>query len=361
MGHINIEISELSSCRIYYGQGALAEILPFIEIHRNSEPRWFLITDKNTHKKCLPILKSKLPVLTSEYIISPGEKSKNLQNAGLIWKWLLENNAGKGDLLINLGGGVVTDLGGFVASSFKRGIKYINIPTTLIGQADAAIGGKTALNLLESKNQVGGFYHPSAVFIDPVFLETLPKEHFRSGYTEILKCALLSGKEEWKSATETHWEVLHDWSSLTAMAVRLKSSIVEKDPKDQGIRKSLNFGHTLGHAFESLSLKKYPPGLFHGDAVALGMIGELYLSWRINGLCWNDMIEPARFIRSVFPVSPLSMNDYDEIFAFLLRDKKNEAGNILFSLLKGIGEANWDIACEPDIIRKAAEFIFNES
>jgi 3-dehydroquinate synthase len=322
--------------------------------------KFFLLTDRNTHEHCLPLLAGSLPVFESEFILEPGEASKSLEEAEKLWQWLLEHEAHRDDLLINLGGGVVSDLGGFAASAYKRGMVYINIPTTLIGQADAAVGGKTGVNLGGGKNQLGSFHHPVAVFIDPKFLETLPEDQMLSGYAELLKCAFLAGDRHWEKVIKARWEKETDLTGLMRTALEVKISYVKKDLTDQGIRKALNFGHTLGHAFESLTMSKYPPGLLHGEAVALGMIGEAFLSWRVTGLCWSKMTEFTGYLRNNFSRPPFTIEDSEEIIRLMMMDKKNSGGAIRFSLLKDSGDPAWDVECEQQFILKAIEFVVKE-
>jgi 3-dehydroquinate synthase len=301
-----------------------------------------------------------LPAIESEFILEPGEGSKNLQEAEKLWQWLIKHEANRDDLLINLGGGVVSDLGGFAASAYKRGMAYINIPTTLIGMADAAIGGKTGVNFGSGKNQIGSFFHPVAVFIDPKFLETLPEDHLRSGYAELLKCAFLAGDRQWEKVIKSPWSKENDLTVLVRNALDLKAAYVKKDPLDEGLRKALNFGHTMGHAFESLTMSKYPPGLLHGEAVALGMIGEAFLSWRVAGLCWSKMSDFTGYLRKNFSKPSFTIEDTDEMIRLMKMDKKNSGGAIRFSLLKDPGDPAWDVICEEQFIRKAIEFVIKE-
>lgn len=335
-------------------------IRPFLEKNSHTGRKYFLISDVNAHHNCIRIVEGMLPALTGEFILEPGEHCKTLEKAMEIWAWLLNLEAGRDDILINLGGGVVTDLGGFAASAYKRGIEYMNIPTTLIGMADAAVGGKTGVNVKGGKNLVGSFYHPVAVFIDLKFLETLPQEHLRSGFAELFKCALIAGDRHYEHTMKSRWQDGKELRHLVRMALDVKSAYVKRDPEDHGARKALNFGHTLGHAFETLSVKKNPPGLIHGDAIALGMIGEAFLSWRVTGLNWAKMQEFTGFLRKNFPALPFTADDFDEIIYIMNMDKKNRAGNIRFSLLKDTGDPVWDVECEEQHIRKAFDFMLKE-
>jgi len=350
----------LENCHVCLGYGARGELKAFLADHLQKGTRIFLLTDKNTHLCCLPLVRDFLPEGFVEYTIAPGEESKSLREAEAMWRWLDTCNAGRNDLLINLGGGVVSDLGGFVASAFKRGMNYLNIPTSLIAMADAATGGKTAVNLDGVKNQVGSFYFPHGVIIDPVFLQTLPADHIRSGYAEILKSALIAGKEAWQMATKVKWEDVEDWMPLLDMSIRLKTKVVSKDPGEEGYRRVLNFGHTLGHAFESVSKKIYPPGLLHGDAVALGMIAELFISWRKGKLDRADMNRISSHLRKVFPAPPFSIQDKDSILDFILKDKKNRANLLVVVLLKEIGAMEWDSYCDIEVVKQSIDHVIKD-
>jgi 3-dehydroquinate synthase len=300
----------------------------------------FLLADQNTEKHCLPILLHFIPELYDAEIftLKTGESSKNISTLGELWNWLIERNARRGSLVINLGGGVVSDIGGFAAATIKRGIPYINIPTTLIGQADAAIGGKTGINMAGAKNQAGVFHNPEAVFIIPDFLLTLPDRHFKSGFAEIIKCAALSGKSSWTKLHNMSGYSVECLTPLIYDAVRYKSSIVKKDPFDRAERKALNFGHTAGHAIESLFNQHGMTGMLHGEAVASGMIIETFLSGIISGLNEHERDDLISVICKHFDL-PVVLDKYHEVLMNLMNlDKKNDADSINFTLLESIGK-----------------------
>jgi 3-dehydroquinate synthase len=314
----------------------------------------FILTDNNTFRACLPVLKEKIPLLIERpvFSISPGELSKDLSGLASIWTWLMENGAGRNSMLINLGGGVVSDLGGFAAATFNRGMAYINIPTSLIGQVDAAIGGKSALNVNGIKNQAGLFYNPAAVFIMPVFLETLPEAHYKSGLAEIIKCAALAGPESWELLKQDgvldHQQIF----ALIAEAVSFKCRVVAEDPFDNSGRKMLNFGHTVGHALESISHTRGNE-MLHGQAIATGMICEAYLSNKLAGMGDNELKEISSVIKSFFDLQPIGENLFDQLLRTMDYDKKKTPYGIGFSLLKSLGKHS------PGILVNNADIIYS--
>jgi 3-dehydroquinate synthase len=355
-----VEKFDLLSSRIFLGRGAVEHLPEVLDSIKIDGKRYFLLTDENTHDHCLPLLANYLPEDIPEFKLIPGENSKNLENAERIWRWLIECKASRGDVLINLGGGVVSDIGGFVASTFKRGISYINIPTSLMAQVDASIGGKTALNLASAKNQVGSFYQPHAVLVDTMFLESLPQDHIRNGYAEIIKSALLTGQDRWNQTREKRWDVTNEWSALISDTVKMKAMIVARDPNEAGIRNILNFGHTLGHSFEAFSLEAYPPGLLHGDAITYGMIGELFISWRMGHICWSEMVEITSFLRRNFPEPPFNADDKLKLLEIMTHDKKSRFQSIKISTLKKIGEPLWGIDCNEENLIKAIDYVLKD-
>lgn len=304
----------------------------------------YILTDQNTYKYCLPRLKDNLTFLQNcpVFALIPGDESKNLLSLEMIWHWLMENNAGRDSLLVNLGGGVVSDLGGFAAATFKRGMPYINVPTTLIGQADAAIGGKTGINVAGFKNQAGLFSDPSAVFINPAFLETLPDEHFKSGFAEIIKCAALAGNDFWKEVKNYSSGINHQLEALIIRSVDFKCRITSQDPLDRSIRKILNFGHTIGHAIESCFNRPGRKEIFHGEAIAIGMICESILSHELEGLSQDETGRICGLIRARFDLRPLETGDHQELIRFMQQDKKMNNRGIGFTLLKNVGNPVFD-------------------
>ncbi len=316
-----------------------------------------ILVDENTHEYCLPTLLGNLETeIPFEIIeIEAGEEIKTIATATQLWEILSEFETDRKSLLINLGGGVITDLGGFVASTYKRGIKFINIPTTLLGMCDASIGGKTGIDHQYLKNIVGTFAHPEMIFVYPEFLTTLPYEELRSGFAEMLKHGLI--------ADEKHWNDLISIENLTAeniflfieTSTKIKENVVEKDFKEQNIRKTLNFGHTIGHALESLFLAKAKP-ILHGEAVALGMICETYLSFLENLISEEIAVKIINNIRRFYPYQSIENFSIEEILALMMNDKKNSDGNINFALLTNIGESVYDVSVPTEKIINSLHF-----
>jgi 3-dehydroquinate synthase len=305
----------------------------------------FLLTDKNTHKLCLPLVESVPEIRPAKQIISPaGDENKNIQSLSSVWEFLSQNGANRKSLLINLGGGMLTDLGGFAAATFKRGIRFINVPTTLLGAVDAAVGGKTGINFKGLKNEIGAFAPALAVLIDSNFFKTLDHTNLLSGYAEMLKHSLL--RKDAINRVSTLNEILRfdldnpDYSKLNDLlfeSVLVKEQIVKEDPTEQGIRKALNLGHTIGHAFESFSYEINRP-IPHGYAVAWGTVCELYLSLIKLGFDKDILSKVARFVKENYGSFPLNCTQYKRLFELMQHDKKNEDGNINFTLLKAVGE-----------------------
>lgn len=300
----------------------------------------FILTDEHTHRLCLPIL-DEVTGLQQATIMTIGasDTHKTLETLANVWTELSRKGGTRHSLLINLGGGMVTDLGGFAASTFKRGINYINIPTTLLAMVDASVGGKTGINFNGLKNEIGVFAPASSVLIETEFLKTLDPENFFSGYAEMLKHGLISTVEHWAellnfNTSEIDYAAL---KNLVGKSVQIKEDIVEKDPREQGIRKALNLGHTAGHAFESLALAENRPVL-HGYAVAWGVVCELYLSHLKAGFPKDKLRQTIRFIKENYGSFAFDCHKYERLYEFMLHDKKNTSGIINFTLLKEIGD-----------------------
>ncbi len=318
----------------------------------------FILVDSNTHKNCLPLLGEDIVSQAKIIEIPAGDDNKSLQSIADVWTFLSNNGASRKSFLINLGGGMVTDLGGFAASTFKRGMEYINIPTTLLGSVDAAVGGKTGINFNGLKNEIGVINPAESVIINAQFLKTLDKENFLSGYAEMIKHGLISTPEVWKHILEFDLDQVN-YSSLTNLideSVRVKEEIVKIDPTEKGIRKALNFGHTVGHAFESYAMKTGKPKL-HGYAVAWGMIAELYLSYKKTGLDKAILREGVQLIKENYGALPITCKEYDLLYELMTHDKKNESdGRILFSLLGGIGDIKINTNVEKQEIFESLDF-----
>ena len=321
--------------------------------------RIFLLDDTVTHVHCLPLLSAwveerGVQVLTME----AGDVAKNLDTLSSIWQQLTEKGASRHSLLINLGGGVVTDLGGFAAATFKRGIDFINIPTTLLSMVDAAVGGKTGINFAGLKNEIGAFRSAVDVIVDTTFLRTLDNENICSGYAEMLKHALLHNAEMW--ADHLQQDLQHpDYEALGRLvqqSIDVKERIVSQDPHEKGLRKSLNLGHTFGHAFESLALSQGCPVL-HGYAVAWGIVCELYLSAVLLGFPTAHLHQTVRFIRETYGHLSFTCKDYDRLLDYIRHDKKNVGGQTNFTLLAGIGQIRLDCHANRDLICEALDFL----
>lgn len=330
----------------------------------------FLLTDENTKRECLPVLQTITAIQEAILItVGAGDTHKDLEHLSYIWSRLSNEGASRDSLLINLGGGMITDMGGFAGATFKRGIRTINIPTTLMASVDAAVGGKTGINFNGLKNEIGSFYPPLCVFIDNNFLRTLDRNNILSGYAEMIKHSLISSKEIYKSilsfdldqyfslsADDPQLSTLSSQlSTMTAQSVAVKEDIVEKDPLEKGIRKALNFGHTIGHAFESLSFLQQRP-ILHGHAVAAGIICELYLSHRICNFPSEQLSQIVYYIKEHYPPFAYDCKDYDTLYEFMTHDKKNEGGVINFTLLAEIGGVRINQHIKRDKILESLDF-----
>jgi 3-dehydroquinate synthase len=307
-----------------------------------SQSKIVVMVDENTHEYCLEYLITSFDVLQhAEVMLLPaGEENKVMEVCFQVWEAMSEYQIGRKDLVINLGGGVVTDMGGFIASVFKRGVDFINIPTTLLGMVDASVGGKTGIDIGPYKNQLGTVTQPVAVIIDPVFLSTLPEEELLNGYAEILKHALITDKNKFIQLSK-----LEDFHGLVNVelikqSVNIKNEIVLSDPFEKGRRKILNFGHTIGHAIEGYLLLNDP--IPHGLAVAAGMLIESHISYKREILLEDELFMIKEVILSRFPKIEIEKNALKEIIQLCMQDKKNEAKKISCTLLNGIGKPLFD-------------------
>ena len=318
----------------------------------------FIPTDEHTHRLCLPQLQNIRAIQdATEIIIGAEDVHKNLETLASVWQALSEQGATRHSLLINLGGGMVTDLGGFAAATFKRGIAYINIPTTLLSMVDASVGGKTGINFNGLKNEIGVFAPASSVLLETEFLRSLDAHNFFSGYAEMLKHGLISTPEHLAELLSFDTEQI-DYAALKAMvgrSVQVKENIVEQDPKEHGIRKALNLGHTIGHAFESLALAENRPVL-HGYAVAWGIVCELYLSHIKTGFPKEKMRQTIQFIKENYGAFAFNCKQYDRLYELMLHDKKNTAGIINFTLLKEVGDICLNQTADKETIFEVLDF-----
>lgn len=329
------------------------------KLSAHSYDKIFILTDEHTFRLCLPLLQDIVLLKDAEQIvIGPEDVHKNLETLAYVWNQLSNRGATRHSLLINLGGGMVTDLGGFAAATFKRGIACINIPTTLLSMIDAAVGGKTGINFNGLKNEIGSFYPADQVMIDSQFLKTLDMPNLLSGYGEMLKHGLISQPSHWSELLTFDFAHI-DYAllqKLIGQSVQVKEDIVEKDPYEQSIRKALNFGHTIGHAFESFALKTNNPVL-HGYAVAWGMVCELYLSHIRCDFPKEALRTTIQFIKENYGSLYFTCDDYECLYDFMKHDKKNAScGVINFTLLGGIGDIRINQTASQEEIYELLDF-----
>ena len=338
--------------QIYFNESGYLALNDLLENKNYS--KIFILVDSNTNEHCLPsflsLIATDSPVEIVE--IEPGESLKSIVACVELWQLLTEMGADRKSLLLNLGGGVITDLGGFVAATFKRGIDFINVPTTLLAMVDASIGGKTGVDLGHLKNQIGSITAPTMVVIDPVYLHTLPQKEMRSGLAEMLKHGLIADRSYWDKFQQLETLDFDDIDGLIYDSVRIKNSIVMTDMTENGIRKTLNFGHTLGHAIESHFLNSDNP-LLHGEAVAIGMLLESFISMKKHLLPAADFLQIRNTINDIYPPVAISDDDVRQILQLLVHDKKNEYGSVRFCLLHGIGRAVIDQEVDNQLIINA--------
>lgn len=322
----------------------------------------YILTDTKTKQYCLPKLLELNELKNAHMItIAHGDENKNVESAVKIWNYLSENYATRNSLMINVGGGMITDIGGFTAGTFKRGIEYINVSTTLLGAVDAATGGKTGINFLGYKNEIGVFQPAKAVIINVDFFRTLDNENIRSGFAEMVKHAMIHTKKDWNEILNFDLENI-DFEKLKYLLqknIEIKERIVEKDPTEKGIRKALNFGHTIGHAIESLSYKKQKP-ILHGYAVAFGLVCETYLSHIKLGFPKEEFLKLKYFIKENYGEYNCGCDAYDELIELMKHDKKNASKNeINFTLLSDVGEIKINQTATKEEIFEAIDIINN--
>jgi 3-dehydroquinate synthase len=324
-----------------------------------TDKKTFILVDENTEKYCLPEIEKYLPSNFYLIKIKSGERKKNIESVKYIWRTLSRQGADRKSLLINLGGGVIGDMGGFAASTFKRGISFINIPTTLLAQVDASVGGKTGFDFMGLKNEIGCFNAPEKVIIYPQFLKTLDEENILSGFAEMIKHALIHDSNHYqklksfdiRSNNFDYDELL----KLIKQSVNIKSYFVESDPYEKNIRKALNFGHTFGHAFESYFLAT-DKELLHGKAVAFGMIFDAFLSNKKCMFPIESLFDITEFITHLYGKLKFTKNDYEKLFALMQHDKKNEQQQVNFTLLSAIGEVKINQTADKSEIFEAFDY-----
>ena len=325
--------------------------------------RLFVLVDDHTAQYCWPRLEEALKALVGEFppatliTIASSDEAKTLDTLASVWTALSQGGATRKSLLINLGGGMVTDLGGFAASTFKRGIAFINIPTTLLAMVDASVGGKTGINFCGLKNEIGVFNNASTVIIDTQFLRTLDHENLLSGYAEMLKHGLIYSDVELKCLLCFDLEEVDyvELAEMVARSVAVKQRIVLEDPLEHGLRKALNLGHTAGHAFESLAMAEGRTVL-HGYAVAWGLVCELYLSATRCGFPTGRLHQVRQFVAANYGHFAFTCKEYDRLYELMTHDKKNTAGHINFTLLGAVGDIRINQAASKDDIFEMLDF-----
>ncbi len=338
---------------VYISREITKEINTFFQVNKNLYSKLFILVDENSFKNCYPQLVEHVAIFKDAELIEieSGEENKNIDVCVQIWSTLSEYGADRKSLFINLGGGVIGDMGGFIASTFKRGIDFINIPTTLLAQVDASVGGKLGIDLNHLKNEIGVFNNPKAVFVNSRFLSTLDKEQLLSGFAEIVKHALIADAAYWKQVTKIDLKDLEALDKLIETSVKIKNKIVMQDPQEYGVRKTLNFGHTIGHAIETNSLEEPDIVSFlHGEAVAVGMICEAYLSHKLCGLPADQLKEITDFILNKYKSLAIDHMDQQHLIELMGHDKKNEKGSINFSLLSAIGTCEINKTASKELI-----------
>jgi len=319
--------------------------------------KYFLVTEDTVRVRCLPLLADALP-FAAVACIAPGDDHKTLDSLAAVWTALQAGGASRHSLVVNLGGGMLTDLGGFAAATFKRGMHFVNVPTTLLAMVDAAVGGKTGINFNGFKNEVGVFCEAKKVVVDTEFLRTLDAENLCSGYAEMLKHALLSDERMWAEHLAFDLEA-PDYAALQRLveqSVETKRRIVREDPTERGIRKALNLGHTVGHALESLALLEGRPGL-HGYFVAWGLVAELYLSVALAGFPVERMRRTVQFVQRHYGRFAFTCDHYEQLYELMCHDKKNTGGIISMTLLSDVGNIRIDCHPSKDEVFEAFDFL----
>lgn len=327
-------------------------------LNNTTYDKLFILTDENTEKQCYPLIES-IPTIqeAKRVAILANDSNKSLESLANVWKFLTANGATRHSLLINLGGGMITDLGGFAAATYKRGIAYINIPTTLLGAVDASVGGKTGINFEGYKNEIGAFYPALHIIISAEFLNTLTQKDILSGYAEMIKHGLLDSKTIWNRTLifDLHnidYSLLND---LVMESVLIKQRIVEQDPFEKNIRKALNLGHTIGHAFESFALEYNRP-VPHGYAVAWGLVAELYLAHKLCNFPKETLDLVTKYIKQNYGLFAFNQEDYDTLYQYMIHDKKNEGNTINFTLLANVGDIQINQTADKKMIEEALDY-----
>ena len=339
-----------SNSNIHYGIGHLSSVL-----QKGEYSQAHVLVDEHTLKYCYPKVLHFLPDHNIIQITS-GENHKTLETCNSVWAKLTASNADRKAVLINLGGGVIGDLGGFAAACYKRGISFINIPTTLLAMVDASVGGKTGVDFSGFKNQIGVFAQPEAVIIDITFLKTLPERELRSGFAEVIKHYLIADAQAFLHLTDSKQvisKVITD--QLVKNNIAIKQHIVKQDPKESGVRKALNFGHTIGHAAESYFLAQ-PQPVLHGEAVAMGVIAESFISYTLELISKDELALVTDTIKHYYKLPLVAEQDFNVLLSLLAQDKKAAGAQNRFTVLRGIGNFSINISVEEDLIRDSLRY-----
>ncbi len=358
MAAIELQRVKTDGYEVVNGRHSLADFAELLSTEEFLGVKLFILVDENTLEFCLPTLIGKVPMLKSAEVIeiSSGEESKQIEICTQLWRVLTELGADRSSVIVNLGGGVVSDVGGFIAGTFKRGIRYFNVPTSLLAQVDASIGGKVGVNLDDLKNEIGLFNNPERVFVDPSFLTTLPRVELLSGFAEMIKHGLVCDVVYWENLKEVSFFNLESLDLSILHSIKIKNEIVGSDPFESGRRKVLNFGHTIGHAVESNSFEGDSRVLLHGEAVAIGMVCEAFISHKRSLLSKDELTNISSFIFSHYRRIDIDELKYHRIIELVKHDKKNIDGEINMTLLDGIGNAIVDQKVGVDQIIEALNY-----
>lgn len=346
---------KIAGSPVFVGSSALEELNSNLKGAFSKKETIFVLADENTLQHCYPRLIEAVPQLATAYkiVVKPGDDNKTLAACERIWNELAVAGGNRRSLLVNLGGGMVTDLGGFAASVFHRGLDYINVPTSLMGMIDASLGGKTGVDLYSLKNQIGLFSSPKGVYVWAGFLSTLPHRQLLSGYAEMLKHALIADTGFWSQLIATPMALVVNWEDLILKSIEIKGDIVNNDPLENGLRRKLNFGHTIGHAFQTYSLRHDTNPLTHGEAIAMGMICEAYISYRTTGFSHEQRNEVVKQLLLNFNHYKIPLEAIDELVEITNYDKKNEKGRLMLTLLRSIGNSVEGQPCEIALVRES--------
>jgi 3-dehydroquinate synthase len=341
----------MSASEIIFTKNIAQDVEAFLG--KNKYSTIIYLSDENTHQHCLPLIAK---VDDDRVIkIKSGEEHKTLKTCETIWQKMTDLAMDRKSLMINIGGGVIGDMGGFCAATYKRGIDFVQIPTTLLSQVDASVGGKLGIDFNSFKNHIGVFKDPKAVFIYPDFLQTLDKNELRSGFAEVIKHCLIADKSRWHEVSKTSFES-QVWEELILHSVAIKTKVTEEDPEEKGLRKILNFGHTVGHAIESYFLNIPSKKLLHGEAIAIGMICEAFLSYKKEFITKSELDHIQEFILSVYGKIEIFEFDMEKILPLTIQDKKNENNQIQCTLLEKVGRATYNV---PIALKEIRESIFH--